>query len=108
MAKAVSDGTPAVVSPSVRPASDTPMPPGTGSRPANSDTTVLMSSSCDRGSSVWNASTTAAKAGDGDDDHDRHEGDAEHDQDQGGQAVGGGQVRAEPEVEVGAEEEHEE
>ena len=44
-AKAISLGNPALVRPSVNPASDTPIPPGIGSSPANSVTTVLMSTS---------------------------------------------------------------
>ena len=42
MANAVSEGTPARVRPSERPASVTPMPPGTGRSPAKSETTELM------------------------------------------------------------------
>ena len=54
--------TPAAGSPNARPASVTPMPPGTGISPANSATTVLISRNCDRGRWTPNAWADTANA----------------------------------------------
>ena len=60
IANAVSSGTPAAVSPMVRPASVTPIPPGTGMRLENNDTMVLMRMNVLSGSSYPKARVTIA------------------------------------------------
>ena len=45
---AIALGTPMACSPTVNPASATPMPPGTGMRPENRLTAVLMRISCEK------------------------------------------------------------